>query len=71
MMNVKTIIKTAEKIVIRGLPYIFLNKMESNCKAERHHYSMFNVGRFPLKAGFDVHLLSVIPRLLIISNKRI
>jgi len=41
--------KTA--IVIQGLTSKFRKPMSLICGAERHHYSMFNVGR----SMFDVH----------------
>jgi len=40
------------EIVIQGLTSDFYKLMKLNCGAERHHYSMFNVGR----SMFDVHL---------------
>jgi len=46
MMNGKD-----EETVIIGLTSDILKQMKSNCGAERHHYSMFNVGR----SMFDVH----------------
>jgi len=39
-------------IVIQGLTSDFWKQMKLNCKAQRHHYSMFNVGR----SMFDVRL---------------
>jgi hypothetical protein len=40
------------EIVIQGLTSDFNKQMKLNCEAERHHYSVFNVGR----SMFDVHL---------------
>jgi hypothetical protein len=41
-----------KKIFIQGLISDFRKQMKINSRAERHHYSMFNVGR----SMFDVHL---------------
>jgi len=41
------------EIVIEVLTLDFIKQMKFNCGAERHHYSMFNVGR----SMFDVHLV--------------
>jgi len=38
----------------QGLKSDFWKQIELNCGAERHPYSMFNVGR----SMFDVHLLN-------------
>jgi hypothetical protein len=40
------------KRVIQGLISDFLKQLKLDCGAERHHYSMFNVG----SSMFDVHL---------------
>ena len=45
--------KQKQEIVIQGLTLDIQKQMKPNCGAERHHYSMFNVGR----SMFDVHLL--------------
>jgi len=39
-------------LVIQDSTSDILKQMKLNCGAERHHYSMFNVGR----SMFDVHL---------------
>jgi hypothetical protein len=36
------------EIVIQGLISVFRKQMKLNCGAERHHYSMFYVGRLML-----------------------
>jgi len=40
------------EIVIQDLTSDFGKQMKLNCGAERHHYSIFSVGR----SMFDVHL---------------
>jgi len=46
MMNGKD-----EETVIKGLTSDILKQMKSNCGAQRHHYSMFDVE----SSMFDVH----------------
>ena len=48
----------------RGTVEAFLKKMNLNCEAERHHYSMFNVGRsmFDVQPVRSSSLIKRIPR---------
>jgi hypothetical protein len=41
------------ELVIQGFDIGFVKTKKLNCEAQRHHYSMFSVGR----SVFDVNLL--------------
>jgi hypothetical protein len=48
------------EIVIQGLTLDFRKQMKLNGGAERHHYSMFNVGRSMLDVRFSKQLSAMV-----------